>query len=101
PYDEGPRWTPGEHYTRPGGGFSFEVLDSVPDGYLVRVRSGWQLEVSVVGDGRVTGLPEGPCATECTSLVAAAAGPLQLHAVGTDPEEPFRGWLGHCSGKGP
>lgn len=99
PADDGPSWIPGETYLRdPSEGFSVEVLQELQDGYLVRVRSGYELRVRVSGQGKVVGLPSGECLTDCALLSAQPAGSVPLQAVETDPDAPFRAWLGDCSG---
>jgi len=98
--DDGVAWNVGEEFRDGARGFGFTVLDSLPDGYLVRVRSGFLLEATVVGSGRIIGWPAGDCVTECRAVRDGSEPPLTLTAEPTG-SLPFRRWLGDCQGTGP
>lgn len=98
--DDGVVWNVGEEFRDGARGFGFTVLDSLPDGYAVRVRSGFLREAKVVGPGRITGWPGGDCLAECRSLADGGAAPLTLTAEPSQGGLPFRRWLGDCQGTG-
>lgn len=98
--DDGVVWNVGEGFRDGARGFGFTVLDTIPDGYAVRVWSGFQREARVIGPGRIAGWPGGECTATCRTLADGSEPPLTLTPVPLEGGAPFRRWLGDCQGTG-
>jgi M6 family metalloprotease-like protein len=99
PNDQGSVWQTGESFNDGDLGITIEVGESTADGLQLEVRFGWQLDLTIEGNGRVQSTPAGVDCTESCKPLFTAPTAFTLSAVETT-EFAFSGWAGSCAGTG-